>query len=77
MRLKVDTNAGAYAVTVSCIRCGTRRLLRDVAADLDGPSFRAYFCADGDAFNAHVPDCRPVSQADADDVYARAGGSAS
>ncbi len=47
MRLAVDRSPGAYAVRVRCLTCGRERSLADVAADLDGPAFRAYYCLDG------------------------------
>lgn len=39
-----DTSAGARAVRVRCLVCGTRRPLVDMYADLDGPPFEAYYC---------------------------------
>ena len=64
MRLaQPDTNPGAYVVDVTCIRCGRRRRLAAMRADLDGPVC-AYFCD---------PGCRPATAAEAIQTYAQAG----
>ena len=47
MNLVRDTNPGAYAVYVSCYKCGHRDLLANMVADLDGSSFKAYYCISG------------------------------
>ena len=64
MRLaQPDTNPGAYVVDTTCIRCGRRRRLAAMRADLDGPAC-AYFCD---------PGCLPVTAAEAIEIYAQAG----
>lgn len=59
-----DTNPGAYAVRVKCLRCHSTRQLAHMRADLDGPPFFAYFCD---------PHCVPVTSVDAEQVYYLAG----
>ena len=39
-----DTSPGGYAVSVQCFVCLKMHRLATVTADLNGPSFRAYYC---------------------------------
>lgn len=45
-KLVKDHSAGASAVSVPCYRCGRMHPMVDSTMDLDGPSFRAYYCLD-------------------------------
>ena len=62
-----DTNPGAYAVSVQCVRCKRMRRLADTRADLDGPSFQAYFCATA------VTDCTPKTAEESEALYRAEG----
>lgn len=62
---------GAYAVNVTCCRCGSRVRLASATADLDGPAFVAYFCHPRPGYSNR--DCRPTSDADARTLYATLG----
>lgn len=55
MRLVEDHNPGAYAVKVQCLKCGHMVLLANTVIDLDGPSFKAYYCKPHDKCEGCVP----------------------
>ena len=44
MQSFADHSTGARAVDVPCYQCGKMHRLVQSTMDLDGPSFRAYYC---------------------------------
>lgn len=63
MKLVRDHSAGAYAVSVPCIKCGKMVRLSDAVIDRDGPAFKAYY--------HDTPECRPAGTPAAEGIAER------